>query len=93
MWHAWETVITQIWMKLRVLKDKLGGVILLKTLIQKDVQVMIVDEMYRNLIFLMNEQGGYSLDLAELPTTRETKQLESLINFHQFFSGMQFRIN
>lgn len=93
MWHVWETVVTQIWMKLRILRDKLGEVILLKTLIQKDVQVMIVDKMYKNLIFLMNEQGGHSLDLAELPTIRETKQLESLINFHLFFSGMQYRIN
>lgn len=48
----------------------------------------ITGKMYRSLIFLTNEQGGHSLKLAGLLAARETKQLDSLVNFQLFFSGL-----
>lgn len=86
--HAWK-LITQIWMKLRVLKDKLGEVFLFLTLQYKMMfKYHITGKMYRSLIFLTNEQGGHSLKLAGLLAARETKQLDSLVNFQLFFSGL-----
>lgn len=81
MRHAWETAFAQIWMKLRVLKDKLGEVLLL------------IDKLYRDFILLMNEQGGHSLGLAELTTTRKTKQLDSLVNSQICSFGIGSRIH
>ena len=69
MRHAWETVFAQIWMKLRVLKDKLGAVLLL------------IDKLYRDFILLMNEQGGHNLGLAELTTTRKTLVNSQICSF------------
>lgn len=42
MWHAWETAITQIWMKLGVLNDKVREVLVYITIIQKDVQIVLL---------------------------------------------------